>query len=609
MIERRAFARAFIHDAGRTAARTCAVLPSTTMVGPARTNEARDDDRDDVSEAISSVLDASVERVERTVAAAGIFMGAAGFTMSLYAMLTSGRAFGAMAVVSFVYLAYFAFLRFGIGRISTLSRVRPLSIVVETSVPVVATFVMLSTQGRMYTLASWVPPTLFLWMAIVSALRLRPWIPMASAAVSAAAFLVLAVVVAPKIDPTILPENDVYTTRMQGTRAVSLLINGVVGAAIAVGLRRAFGRGARALRARELFGKYQLGETIASGGMGTVKRATYCPEGGFARPVAVKLIHEHLAQRLDVVEGFRQEALLGARLLHPHIAQVLDFGRVDDTYFLALEYVDGTDLATFMGRARKRSIELPPSFVAVVGLAVADALHFAHTVARGEDGEILGVLHRDVSPKNILISRAGEVKLSDFGIARVLRGAERNETRQLVGNLSYLSPEQVRGKPQDARSDVFVLGAVLHELLTLKPLFDGDDAELLRALLDDPIPDVADTRPSLHPGWSALVRRAVARDPDQRFPSAKALVDALNAMLALEGVPEPRTVRALIARVLDGKQPTDRAPAFFAATVETPVVREEPSPDDTQPFVNREARTAIAVVDDERTEPAKEGPR
>ncbi|HZO12245.1 MAG TPA: serine/threonine-protein kinase, partial [Polyangiaceae bacterium] len=333
-----------------------------------------------------------------------------------------------------------------------------------------------------------------------------------------------------RIDPA-MAALPIYQPTMQLTRGASLLVGGTLCAVVTHAVRLVFARAQRKMRAQDLFGKYRIGERVASGGMATVFRALYCPEGGFERAVAVKRIHPHLAVQSKFVASFRVEAELCARLVHPNIVQVLDFGRIDESYFLAMEYVHGLTLRALMQRARRASMELPPTLCAFIARELLAGLGYSHAGARDAAGMLLRVVHRDLSPANVLLSRHGEVKITDFGVAKALRDAAVSETRTIAGHLAYMAPEQAAAQPIDERCDLFAVGVIVWELLCGKPLFlrDGEGPTLL-ALMNYDVPPPSHERAGLDPEWDRFVARALARAVENRYTSADEMAADLNRM-------------------------------------------------------------------------------
>lgn len=290
----------------------------------------------------------------------------------------------------------------------------------------------------------------------------------------------------------------------------------------------------RATRERDLLGKYVLGNRLGSGGMAEVFSATYSPEGGFERRVAVKRILPAFASNPEAVKLFRREAELGATLAHPNLVQVLDFGSDGGSYFLAMEFVDGCSLSDVLHDLREREQQLSVKALTTLTWCLADALSYLHDhVAPSGDHQRL--IHRDLNPPNVLLSNSGEVKLSDFGVARELTGATLTEAGILRGKLPYQSPELLNGGEYEARSDLYALGVTLYECLAGRRPFTGDsDAQLVRAILDATMTPVGELRPDLSPRLAAIFTGLLERDVNQRTPSAMTVVQQLAALGADE---------------------------------------------------------------------------
>jgi tRNA A-37 threonylcarbamoyl transferase component Bud32 len=264
------------------------------------------------------------------------------------------------------------------------------------------------------------------------------------------------------------------------------------------------------------FGRYTLVERVGAGGMATVYRALLGGEGGFEKEVAVKVVREELASEPQFRTLFLDEARLSARLAHANLVQTFDFGQVDGIWFLAMEYVRGRTLANLLRALRTRNLWPGPVKSLHLAAEVAKGLGHAHRLA-APDGRPLGLVHRDVSPQNVLVSTEGEVKLGDFGIAKAALSSHVTQPGKVRGKCAYMAPEQARGRAVDARADVFALGVVLWECLTGTALFDGgSDAEILLQVLQKDVVAPSRIRPGVPPEVDALVLRMLARDPDVR---------------------------------------------------------------------------------------------
>ena len=453
--------------------------------------------------------------MDRVIVRAWLALAASGVVLALVLAATVSRRLGlAMAAMGGMLVVLFAVS-------DRVLRDRPLGkrspavvVVIEGLVPWAFFAVLEVTQGAAYALASWVPPLLFAALIIAWVARLQPIAPLLIGTSGAVAFLLLYFLLAHPNVPRGPAHSILYDPPMQLSRAFSLFVGGCIGAAIARALRSAIDHADRSVRREELFGKYRLGRRIGGGSGGTVHEAVYCPEGGFERRVAVKQLHPNLLEDPKFVEGFRAEAELGARLAHPNVVTIHDFGRNDATFFLAMEFVDGLPVSKLAVRAQAAGVPLSPAIVAHVGRSVLRALEHAHEQR---------VLHRDVCPQNVLVSRLGEVKLTDFGIARVLGEAGEASTRTIAGHEAYIAPEQLEGRASLA-SDLFATGVVLWELLAGKRLFARENP--VATLLAVTVAEV----PNVRGDWDGFFARALARSPAERFASATEMREALDAI-------------------------------------------------------------------------------
>ncbi len=284
------------------------------------------------------------------------------------------------------------------------------------------------------------------------------------------------------------------------------------------------------LDAVEQFGPYLVYERLGVGGMATVHRALERGIEGFERVVALKRLLPHLAEDASFIKSFVREAKLASFLNHVNIVQIFELGRVGSEYFISMEYIDGKDIRRILRHARK--VTGPPPINVTVGLLLqlCEALDYAHTKA-DENGQPLLLVHRDVSPSNVIVTTAGHVKVIDFGIAKAQSSALRTQTGRVKGKLAYMAPEAISGKDLDARSDLFALGVIAHELLTARPLFASKNEyqTLLKVQRGDIMPPSTYNQ-TCPPELDAIVLKALARDPDERFASGSDMREELLAM-------------------------------------------------------------------------------
>ncbi|WP_395848380.1 protein kinase [Cystobacter fuscus] len=295
---------------------------------------------------------------------------------------------------------------------------------------------------------------------------------------------------------------------------------------------------------------------------------------GFEKTLVLKRILPQLAQEPAFVQMFLSEAKLAARLTHPHIAQIFDFGEADGAYFLAMEYIDGPSLRALIKRAAAQGLALPPAICARLIADACEGLAFAHDFADPDTGEPLGLIHRDISPDNILLSRQGAVKVVDFGIAKAAGQAHKTESGVIKGKLAYMPSEQIRARELDRRVDVYALGVVLYELLTgQRPFISDTDAGLMQAILyEQPIP-AARLRPDLPQPLRRILGKALAREREQRYPDCHDLQAELESFIVSAGKPvTTQQVAQLIRATSDTPMPaltpapvpTDSAPPNLA---------------------------------------------
>jgi serine/threonine-protein kinase len=285
--------------------------------------------------------------------------------------------------------------------------------------------------------------------------------------------------------------------------------------------------------------RYLLVEKLGSGGMAEVFLATAQGLEGFERPCVLKRIRQDLASVPLYVNQFIDEARLSARLIHPHIVRTYDFGSLDGSYFLALEPVWGRDLRWMLCHLPQPNVIPAPVIAAEIARQCCLALEYAHAL-EADDGSPLDVVHRDVSPANIMVTLDGTVKLLDFGVAHAVDPSRRTHTEAGVikGKMAYLAPEQIRGRKIDRRCDLFSLGVVLHELLTWRPLFRGEgDLQTIKQVLAMKIAPPSVHNRAVPPLLDGIVLRALERDPARRYQSAAEMADELESLVTLYSPP------------------------------------------------------------------------
>ncbi len=288
--------------------------------------------------------------------------------------------------------------------------------------------------------------------------------------------------------------------------------------------------------ATEEFGPYVVQERLGLGGMATVYRAKKRGIEGYERNVALKRMLSHLAEDAQFVESFIREAKVASLLVHPNIAQVYDFGRINGTYYIAMELVQGFDLRKLLRHANRTSEPIPLPVILSILVEMCDALDYAHTFV-DEHGQALGIVHRDVSPSNLIVAHNGHVKMIDFGIAKAQSRSLRTESGQAKGKLGYMSPEAATGQQIDAGADVFSAGVVAWELITAQPLFSAkSDFETMRRIREVDVVPPSRTNSQCPRALDELVLSATARDPRYRLHSAAMFRQKLDEIANRAGI-------------------------------------------------------------------------
>jgi len=375
----------------------------------------------------------------------------------------------------------------------------------------------------------------------------------------------------------------------------------------------------------ERLDRFELVAELASGGMATVYLARLSGVAGFQRLVAIKRLHPHLAKEPDFIEMFLDEARLAARIHHPNVVPIQEVGESERGYYLVMDYVAGDTLARLLARAAQTNVQIPWGVTIRILLDTLAGLHAAHELS-DDLGQPLAIVHRDVSPQNILVGADGIARITDFGVARAASRLSTTRSGQLKGKLAYMAPEHARGEKIDRRADVFSCGIVLWEALALKRLFKGDgEAATLNRVLYDPIAPPSTHRADVPPLLEAICMKALERDVDQRFATAEEFADELERVgrsvscvgsvrdvaTCLEQVfgadlsQQREAVRAWLARSEPSASPRPRP--SFPESVQTRVegARSEPSGARTRPSrattsaarIDRQAVTAPAPAD------------
>jgi tRNA A-37 threonylcarbamoyl transferase component Bud32 len=290
----------------------------------------------------------------------------------------------------------------------------------------------------------------------------------------------------------------------------------------------------KAMEGMTRIGPYLLTRKIAQGGMAELFLADYLREDGFRKTVAVKKVLPHLADNRDFIDMFIREARLAALLQHPNVVQIADFGKIQNAYFIAMEYVAGKNLAEIMGFLKKG---LPVDLAVFLILKVSNGLHYSHARKDDKTGKPLNIVHRDISPQNILISMNGEVKLSDFGISKATSEPSLTRAGVIKGKLSYLSPEQAMGQEVNHQIDIYALGLVFYEILSGSRLYRfANDIEAIRTIPKMTIPPIITKRPDLPRELNDIVMKCLEKSTIKRYRTAQELHDDLLLLKNQSGI-------------------------------------------------------------------------
>jgi TonB family protein len=323
------------------------------------------------------------------------------------------------------------------------------------------------------------------------------------------------------------------------------------------------------------FGQYVLVEKIATGGMAEVWKARMRGVEGFQKIVAIKKILPHLSDNQDFIEMFVDEAKLAAQLNHNNIIHIYDLGKIQSSYYIAMEYIDGFDLKAILRRGQERDHPMTVELALFIASKLASALDYAHRKKDFEEKE-MGLVHRDVSPQNVLVSQEGDIKLCDFGIAKAASKASHTQAGALKGKLQYMSPEQAWGRHIDRRSDVFALATVLFEMLTNRKLFTGDnELSILEQVREARIQPPSLYNDEVTPEVDKIVLKALQKDPANRYQTAGEMARDLDAVLySFRPTPTSADLAIYMHRLSSPEQVFDEPepqphPAFDSASVPT----------------------------------------
>ncbi len=302
--------------------------------------------------------------------------------------------------------------------------------------------------------------------------------------------------------------------------------------------------------------RYRITERVAAGGMAEVFRGVAESMRGFKKNIAIKRILPSLTKNKKFVAMFLDEARLSLSLQHANIVQVFDIGHSEDTYFIVMEYVDGCDLKAILDWRRRTNKRVPVAHSLYVITEICKGLSYAHELTNQENDAPLNIVHRDVSPPNVLLSKQGEVKVVDFGLAKATSQVEVTDPGVVKGKMSYLSPEAARGEEVDSRADIFAVGILLYEMLTGKRLFYGEtDYQTVELVRNAKIPPIRPQNPQVEPELEDIVRKSLAKRKEDRFQSATDLQDALAQYSYSRGLKViSRDIAELVRQCLEDKR-------------------------------------------------------
>ena len=372
------------------------------------------------------------------------------------------------------------------------------------------------------------------------------------------------------------------------------------------------------------FGKYILLERLASGGMAQLYRAKIIGIQGFEKLIAIKMILPHLAKEKELVASFIDEAKLAALLNHGNIVQIYDFGSMEDSYFISMEFLFGKDLRAIAAKAKERNLPISLEHTLYVISRACSGLDYAHKL-KDFQGKPLNIIHRDISPQNIFVTYEGDVKLLDFGIAKAASQSTITQYGMIKGKVAYMSPEQAAGKFIDQRSDIFSAGILLYELVTGGRMFTGDSTMQILAKVREAEFDSPDSvAPNLHPKVYKILNRALAKEREERYqssgemlgdleecmaelslrPTAGGLAQYMKALFQDEIAAEDQVIREVSGITRTEEPEPEKSERVRPESAKPEPARPEPEKPVVQPV--EESKTEAPVVTPEKTE-KKEG--
>jgi serine/threonine protein kinase len=342
-------------------------------------------------------------------------------------------------------------------------------------------------------------------------------------------------------------------------------------------------------------GRYVLYDRIASGGMASVHFGRVVGPGGFARTVVIKRLHAHLVQDVEFASMFLDEGHLAARIHHPNVVPTIDVASLEGELLLVMEYVRGESLSRLLSSMRSREETVPPAVLSSIILGALYGLEAAHE-AKSEHGVPLGIVHRDVSPQNIIVGADGLARVADFGVAKAAARSHTTRDGKIKGKLAYMAPEQLQRQVVDRRADIYAVGVILWEALAGRRLFVADDAlAVMHAIVNDPIPRLSSLAPDTSAEMGRIVDKALSRRPEDRFASAQEMAEAIET--ALHPVLQRQVGAWLMTIAGEAIAERDRVLAGVETSTPSDVNAVNPMPDHIVRLSEQPTSTAVPAAD------------